>query len=169
MQRWILVGLCVFAAGCGSTGDKVLQDFGIKDRPEDYVSGADKVMAKLPDVAKVEIDRMNAAQRRGQILYDKGENNSLNGAYYKRTKVYESSHPLDANASTRTSQNNPVTFIGYIEYSFQYYESSRRSNRVEAESETADIPTGDRGSETYRYRFDSASTWNGVKGERYSE
>ena len=167
MWRRMIVGLCVIAAGCGSTGEKVLQDFGIKDRPEDYVSGADRVMAKLPDVAKVEIDRLNAAQRRGQILYDKGD--GLDGAYYKRTKVYESSRPLDANAASRTSQNTPVSFVGYIEYSFRYYESSRRPTRVEAESELANIPSSERGSETYRYRFDGGGNWTGGRGERYSE
>ena len=60
MRRWIWVGLCAGLAGCGSTGSKVLQDFGVQERPEDYVSGADRVMTKLPDVAKVEIDRLNA-------------------------------------------------------------------------------------------------------------
>ncbi len=167
MRRWTWVGLCVIAAGCGSTGEKVLQDFGIKDRPEDYQSGADKVMANLSDVAKVELDRMNMAARRGQILYDKGK--GLDGAYYKRTKVYDNSRPLDANAATRTNQNNPVTYVGYIEFSFEYYESARKQTRVEAESEIADIPSRDRGSETYRYRFDSGANWTGGKGERYQD
>jgi len=144
-----------------------LQDFGIKDRPEDYVSGADRVMAKLPDVGKVELDRLNAAQRRGQVLYDKGT--GLDGAYYKRVKVYENSHPLDANAASRTNQNSPVSYVGYIEYEFQYYESARKTTRVEAENELASIPSGDRGRETYRYRFDGGGNWTGGRGERYSE
>jgi len=167
MRRWIIIGLCVCAAGCGSTGEKVLQDFGIKDRPEDYQSGADKVMAKLPDVAKTEMDRMNMATRRGEILYDKSDR--LNGAYYKRTKIYESSHPLDANPAAKSSRNAPLAFVGYIEYSFQYYESPRKQTRVEAESEVANIPSGERGNETYRYRFDAGGNWTGGKGERYTE
>ena len=168
MWRWTLVGLCVLAAGCGSTGEKVLQDFGIKERPEGYQSGADKVMAKLPDVGKTEIDRMNAASRRGQVLYEKGKN-GIEGAYYKRTKVYEGAHPLDATPASKTSQNTALSFVGYIEYSFEYYESPRKQTRVEAENAVSDIPSGERGDETYRYRFDAGSNWNGMKGERYQE
>jgi hypothetical protein len=158
----------VAAAGCGSTGEKVLQDFGIKDRPEDYQSGADKVMGNLDNVGKVEMDRMNTASRRGQILYDKGDGLTT-GAYYKRTKVYENYHPLDAAASSKTNRNDPLSFVGYIEYNFRYYESPRKPTRVEAEAQNADIPSGNEGSETYRYRFDAGGNWTGGKGEPYTE
>jgi hypothetical protein len=159
--------LCVAAAGCGSTGDKVLQDFGIQDRPEDYVSGADRVMVTMQDVGKVEMDRMNAAQRRGEVLVDNSD--PLKASYYRRVREYESFHPLDANAATRTSQNQPVSFVGYIEYDFQVYESNRVVSRSEAATLPADIPTGRRGRETYRYKFDSGGTWNGGRGEAYKE
>jgi hypothetical protein len=168
MRRWILIGAFALAAGgCGSTGEKVLQDFGIKDRPEGYVSGADKVMQNLPEVAKVEIDRLNAAQRQGEILYEKVD--ALNGAYYKRIKVYETSRPLDAQATTRTSRSDEMGFVGYIEYGYQFYESARKQTKTEAAAQSADISTGRRGQETYRYRFNSGSVWNGGKGERFKE
>lgn len=159
--------LCVAAAGCGSTGGKVLQDFGIKERDEDYVSGADRVMVTMQDVGKVEMDRMNAAQRRGEVLYDNSD--PLKGKYYRRVRIYESFHPLDANAAPRTSQNKPVTFVGYIEYDYQVYESNQVENRTEAATLPADIPTGRRGRATYRYKFDSAGVWNGGRGEAFKD
>lgn len=159
--------LCVAVAGCGSTGDKVLQDFGIKDRPEDYVSGADRVMATMQDVGKVEIDRMNTAQRRGEVLFDNTD--SLKGRYFRRVREYESFHPLDANAATRTQQNQPVSFVGYIEYDYQVYESTRADTRAEASTLPADIPTGRRGRETYRYKFDAVGNWNGGRGELFKD
>jgi hypothetical protein len=167
IQHFGMVILCLAAAGCGSTGDKVLQDFGIKDRPEDYVSGADRVMVTMQEVGKVEMDRLNAAQRRGEVQYDNSD--PLHGRYFRRVRVYESYHPLDANAATRTSQNQPVSFIGYMEYAFQVYESERVETRTEAATLAADIPTGRRGRETYRYKFDSAGTWNGARGESFKE
>jgi len=159
--------LCLAAAGCGSTGNKVLQDFGIQDRPEDYVSGADRVMVTMQDVGKVEMDRMNAAQRRGEVLYDNSD--PLKGKFYRMVRMYESYHPLDANAATRTSQTQPVTFVGYIEYDYQEYESTRVETRTEAGTLPADIPTGRRGRETYRYKFDSAGAWNGGRGEPFKD
>lgn len=167
IRRFGVAILCVAAAGCGSTGNKVLQDFGIQDRPEDYVSGADRVMVSMQDVGKVEMDRMNAVQRRGEVLYDNSD--ALRGAYYRRVKVYESYHPLDANAATRTSQNQPVSFVGYIEYDYQVYESSRAESKTAAATLPTDIPTDDRGREAYRYKFDSAGTWNGGKGELFKD
>lgn len=159
--------LCIAAAGCGSTGNKVLQDFGIQDRPEDYVSGADRVMANMQDVGKVEMDRLNAAQRRGEVLFD--DSDSLKGKYFRRVREYESYHPLDASAATRTSQNQPISFIGYIEYDYQVYESTRADTRAEASTLPADIPTGRRGRETYRYKFDGAANWNGGRGELFKD
>ena len=150
-------------AGCSGTGSKVLQDFGLQDRPEGYVSGAERVLTKLPDVAKPELARLNAAARNGEVLYEKFD--SLTGAYYKKVKVYEDFRPLDANYAGRTSTREDVSYVGYIEYVFQYYESPRRPSRIEASAELADIPTGERGGETYRYDFSSGGVWDGAKGE----
>lgn len=155
--------LCVFAAGCAGVTDKVMQDFGVQDRPEDYVSGADRVMERLNDVGKAELNRMNAENRAGRIEFD--ESDELHGKFYKVLKRYERHYPLDANATGRTSGNRERGFVGYVEYSYSYYEGPRKNTRVEAGDAVADIPTRDDGRETYRYRFNSAGAWNGTRGE----
>lgn len=155
--------LCVVGVGCGSVGDKVMQDFGIKDRPEGYVSGADRVMERLNDVGKTEMNRLNMQNRAGRVEFD--DTDELHGKYYKVQKRYERYYPLDANPSGRTSANRERGFVGYVEYTYQYYEGPRKSSRVEAAAAIADIPTHDDGRETYRYRFNSAGAWNGTRGE----
>ncbi len=160
----LILWLGAFICGCSSgSGSKVLQDFGLQERPDDYVSGSDKVMAKLPDVGKAELPRLNAASRTGEVKYEKLD--ALRGAYYKRVKVYEDFRPLDANYTTRKPTQESVSYVGYIEYSYQFFESPRQESRIEAQAEIATIPTGDRGSETYRYQFGSSGNWNGAKGE----
>lgn len=154
---------CVCVSGCGGTADKVLQDFGIQERPEGYVSGSDRVMERLNDVGKSELKRLNLKDRRGEVRYD--DTDPLYGKYYKVVKVYERFYPLDANASGRTSGKRERGFVGYIEYSYSYYEGPRKSSRAEAAAQLADIPTGEGGRETYRYRFNSGGMWNGGKGE----
>ena len=154
----------VLMAGCGGTGNKVLQDFGIQDRPDDYVSGSDKVVARLNDVGKSELKRLNLLDRRGEILYDNSD--ALRGKYYKQLKVYERFYPIEANSTGRTAGNDERGYVGYIEYVYQMYEGPRKNTRAEAMAELADIPTGDDGRETYRYRFNSAGTWSGGKGEK---
>lgn len=154
---------CVCVSGCGGTADKVLQDFGIKDRPEGYVSGSDRVMERLNDVGKSELKRLNLKDRRGEVRYD--DTDPLYGKYYRVVKVYERFYPLDANASGRTSGKRERGFVGYIEYSYSYHESPRKNSRAEAAAQLADIPTGEGGRETYRYRFNSGGMWNGGKGE----
>ncbi len=157
--------LVTLAAGCASdgSGSKVLQDFGLQERPDDYVSGSDRVMAKLPDIGKAELPRLNAGSRGGDVLYEKTD--SLHGAYYKKARVYEEYRPLDANYSNTRNARQEVNFVGYIEYTYQIYESPRRPSRVEAMAEIPNIPTGQRGTETMRYRFGSGGNWDGVKGE----
>lgn len=155
--------VCVCIAGCGGAANKVLQDFGIQNRPEGYVSGSDRVMERMNDVGKSELNRLNLQNRRGEVRYD--DTDRLHGKYYKVVKVYERFYPLDANASGRTSAKRQRGFVGYIDYSYSYYESPRKTLRAEAAIEVADIPTGEGGRETYRYRFDAAGTWNGGKGE----
>lgn len=158
-----VIVVCICAAGCAGAGTKVLQDFGIKDRPEGYESGTDRVMARMNDVGKSEMNRMNLQARRGEVLYDDAD--ALRGKYYKVVKVYERYYPLDANPSGRTSVSRERGFVGYIEYSYSYYESPRKTSRTEAGAQVADIPTGDGGRATYRYRFNSGAVWNGAKGE----
>lgn len=164
MERLACVAIaCICAAGCGGATGKVLQDFGIRERPEGYESGADRVMARMNDVGKSEMKRLNLRERRGEVRYD--DRDALRGQYYKAVKVYERFYPLDANASGRTSTSRVRGFVGYIEYSYSYYEGPRKISRTEAAAQVADIPTGEGGRETYRYRFNSGGAWNGAKGE----
>jgi len=153
----------VCASGCGGATDKVLQDFGIRERPEGYESGTDRVMARMNDVGKSEMKRLNLRERRGEVRYD--DTDALRGRYYKAVKVYDRFYPLDANASGRTSVRRERGFVGYIEYSYSYYEGPRKISRTEAAAQAADIPMGEGGRETYRYRFNSGAVWNGAKGE----
>lgn len=155
--------LSVCVAGCAGVGSKVLQDFGIQDRPEGYESGADRVMAKMGDVGKAELNRLNLEQRRGDLRYD--DTDELHGKYYKVIRKYDRYYPLDANATGRTSATGKRGFVGYIEYSYSSYEGPRKNTRVEAAAQIADIPTGDNGRETYRYRFSTGGVWNGAKGQ----
>lgn len=154
----------VALAGCSGTGNKVLQDFGLQDRPEGYVSGSDRVVERLADIGKTELNRLNLADRRGEIMYD--DEDPLHGKYYKKLKVYERFYTLDANSTGRTAANDQRGYVGYIEYAYQMYEGPRKNTRAEAMAELADIPTGEDGRETYRYRFNSAGSWNGGKGEK---
>ena len=88
MKKWTCVVIaCVCAVGCGGATSKVLQDFGIKDRPEGYESGSDRVMARMNDVGKSEMKRLNLLERRGEVLYD--DQDALRGRYYKAVKVYD--------------------------------------------------------------------------------
>jgi hypothetical protein len=159
-----VLSLAAILAACTSGGgSKVLQDFGIQDRPDDYVSGSDKVLARLPEVGKAELPRLNAAERAGEIKYEKMD--SLRGAYYKRVKVYDDYRPVDANYTSRKSGRESVSYVGYVEYTYEFFESPRRESRIEAQAEIATIPTGKGGSELYRYHFGSGGTWDGGKGE----
>ena len=161
--------LCLVVAGCGGGGsgggvvDTVMQDFGLKDRPDEYVSGADKVYARLNEVGQGEMKRLNIENRHGEIKFD--EAGGIRGKYYKEVKVYESFHPLDANATGRTAGSSTRGFVGYLEFGYRYFQGARKVNRTEAEAEVANIPTDNRSRETYRYRFNSAGQWMGGKGE----
>jgi len=160
---------CVLITGCvggGSSGDvmdKVLTDFGIREPGEDYVQPSDKVYARLDTVGKTELDRMNAENRFGEVKFEESE--ALGGGYYKERKVYENYYPLEASRMSRTSQSERG-YVGYIDYSYRIYQSERVPSRTEAQALSADIPTGDRGRETYRYNFGPAGDWSGAEGER---
>ena len=40
-----------------------------------------------------------------------------------------------------------------------------KPTRTEAQAESATVPNGEEGRETYRYKFNSGGTWDGGKGE----
>lgn len=158
------VVLCSCAGGPeGGVADKVMMDFGLKKRPEGYVSGSDRVFEQLGTVAAAEMKRMNAAEQRGTVQFQK--DGEFKGKYYKEVKVYEAYFPTDAAPSSRPSEEERG-YYGYIDYSYRMMQSKRCANGTEAAAETADIPTDVTGRETYRYAFNSVGDWNGGKGER---
>lgn len=146
----------------GNVLDNVLGDFGLKERPEGYVSGADKVMQNLEGVGRSEMRRMNIANRQGEILYQ--TNSEGEGRYYKKVKVYGNYYAQRARAVTR-SNDDDRGYVGFIEYSYRVYESARKRNRTMAAAEEASIATDKTGRETYRYNFSSSGNWRGGKGE----
>jgi len=161
----VLLGLCI--AGCaGQDGqtvtETVLSDFGLKEKPEGYVSGSDKVYERLNEVGAIEMKRMNMEERLGEV---KVEEDGLQVKYYKSVKEYVSYFPLDAQASSGAADRSRG-FVGYLEYRYRVLESARKPTRTEAQAESATIPSGEEGRETYRYRFGGGGTWDGGKGER---
>lgn len=166
MKKLALAVMILGLAGCqrspGEITTKVLQDFGLKARPEGYVSTSDKVFQKLGEVGDTELQRLNAEGRHGEVKY---QEKGAGGQYYKEVKVYEKAAPLDARSITGTQSSGPA-YVGYIEYSYQLMQSERKPTRIEAEAESATVPTGVNGRETYRYNFNGAGIWDGVKGEK---
>lgn len=169
MVRLAAAVACVaLVAGCASDSgsgvvDTVLQDFGIKDRPEGYQSGSDKVFGRLSEVGTSELKRLNAAGRHGVIKFDEGD--GVRGKYYKEVKVYENFYPSDA----QRSGTGPVAergYAGYIEYAYRIYQGRRCNNRTEAQAELSTIPTEERGRETLRYQFSSGGVWLGGDGQK---
>jgi len=152
-------------AGCAGAGNTVLEDFGIRDRPDDYVSGEDKVFERLPNVGKAELARLNKEAGKGEVKFQDG--GALQGKYYKELKVYENFFPLEARSTTKggTGPNRQRGYTGYIEYAYRIYQSPRKNSRPEAAALKADIPTTQRGRETYRYKFNASGTWLGGKAE----
>lgn len=163
----VLVGLVLLLCSCQRTPsqvvDKVLVDFGVREQPEGHVSGADRVFERLAGVGRTEIKRLNQEVRHGEVKFQ--EEKGLRGKYYKEVTVFEDFHPLDAQATSRTSDNDRG-FVGYIEYSYRKFQSVRTSGRTEAAAQSADIPTDQTGSEVYRYRFGPGGEWDGTKGEK---
>jgi len=168
VKRLAVILAFLTAAGCetpeGGVANKVLVDFGVREAPEGYERGSDTVYNRLSDVGATELRRLNAENRHGTVKF---EQEGLRGAYFKELKVYEDFYPLDAVATTSGTQRDRG-FLGYIDYTYRVYQSARFESRVEAETATATIPTGDSGRETYRYRFNQGGFWNGSKGERAS-
>lgn len=143
--------------------DKVLVDFGLREKPEGHVSGADKVFQQLPKVGEAELKRMNLAARHGEVKFQK--EGDYKGKYYKEVKVYDAFYPLDAQPVPKTDQGDRG-YVGYIEFAYRIYQSERKSNRVEAAAASATIPTDVTGRETYKYEFSASGQWDGDKGDK---
>jgi hypothetical protein len=167
VKRLVFLFLVLSFAGCQGQGgqtvvETVMSDFGLKEKPEGYVSGSDKVVERLNEIGEVEMKRMNQAERLGEVQV---EEDGLQVNYYKLVKEYVSYYPVEASATSRASDRDRG-FVGYIEYRYRMLQGPRKATRTEAQAESATIPSGDEGSETYRYRFNSGGTWDGAKGER---
>lgn len=166
LRYMCLAFLSVALAGCetGPSGvaDKVLADFGLRDRPEGYVSGTDRVVERLGAVGTTEMKRMNMKERHGEVKFQ--DDAGFGGKFYKEVKKYEEANPLDAQPMSRAAAGERG-FVGYVEYRYRIYQSERRDTRAEAEALSANIPTEDSGSEVYRYRFNSGGIWDGQEGE----
>ena len=170
MNKFYIVLAAIFIAGCQGQGgqtvvETVMSDFGLKEKPEGYVSGADKVVERLNEIGEVEMKRMNQAERLGEL---KVEEKDLQVSYFKVVKEYISYYPLDASATSRASDRDRG-YVGYLEYRYRVLQGPRKPTRTEAQAESVTIPTGEEGSETYRYRFNSGGSWDGGKGERTRE
>ncbi len=167
-MREIIVAVlcCLGVSACqteGGVANKVLSDFGLRERPEGYVSGTDLVYQNLGAVGDAEIKRLNLRERHGEIKF---QQDGLRGKYYKEVKVYENFYPLDASPANRSGQGSAQSYYGYIEYAYRVYQSKRFSSRSEAETGSATIPTDKEGREVYRYNFTSGGNWDGGKGTR---
>ena len=171
VKKLLLVLACVtLAAACSSTpgevAEKVKYDFGIGEKPEGYVTGADKVMANLDGVGKAELKRMNIAERYGEV---KVQQDGLTVKYYREVKKYEDYIPIDARARSQSShggQGGGTTYTGFIDYTYRIYQTERKAKRVEAEAASATISTDQTGRESYRYTFTQGGVWDQAEGQR---
>lgn len=153
-------------AGCASAPDgvvnKVLSDFGLKERSEEFSQGSQGVFKNLNGVATAEMKRMNQVEQHGSVKFQReGE---LHGKYYKEVKVYEAYYPTDVRPITGSSTSGG--YHGYIDYQYRLHQSMRKDTAAAAEAESADIATDITGRESYRYTFGQGGAWDGVKGEK---
>ena len=167
MKKLALVAVCALLCSCQRTPGEVMQkvkyDFGIGEKPEGYVSGAERVMQNLDKVAQTEMKRMNIEGRHGEVQFQEEE--GLRGSYYKQVKLYEDFYPLDARATSKAAEGGRG-YLGYIEYTYRVCQSERKPNRTEAAAASATIRTNQTGRETFRYTFSPGGVWDGKKGEK---
>ena len=168
MKKALLVALiCMALVSChtpeGGVVNKVLTDWGIRKPPEGQVSETDQIFPRLGAVGATEMKRMNTDMQKGQVKFQK--ESDLKGKYYKEVKVYESYYPVEVKAISRAGENESG-YEGYIEYAFRMYQSMRRGAAVEAEAESASIPTDTAGRDLYRYHFRASGEWDGAKGDK---
>ena len=157
----LLLGLPACQTPPEGVANKVLADFGLKERPEGYVSASDEVFKRLDNVGKAELKRMNLTHRHGEV---KQETQDLKTRFFKEVKTYEKYYPLDANATAGTAGSSRG-FTAYIEYSYRVFQSPRFETRAEAEASSASDPTDQQGREVYSYKFGPTGNWDGAKGE----
>jgi len=157
--------LCILLTACqtdsGDVVDKVLADFGLRDRPEGYESGSDRVYQRMETVGAAEMKRMNTAGRHGEIKFVE---DGRRGQYHKEVKVYESFVPVDVSGSTGGGARERG-FSGTIEYRYRILCGEAKPTQAEAAALDANISSEETGRETYRYSFSSNGIWDGAPGE----
>jgi len=146
----------------GGVVNKVLSDFGLKEKPEGYVSGADRVFENLSTVGATEMKRLNTLEQHGKVKFQ--QDAELRGKYYKEVKVYEAYFPSEVKPVSGVHE--ATGYVGYIDYQYRIFQSMRKESAALAEGETADIPTDTTGRERLRYEFGSTGDWKGGRGER---
>ena len=169
MRRVLVIACVCMPALCscqrspGQVVDKVLVDFGLREKPEGYDSAADKVFGRLAGVGEAEMKRMNLEGRHGQVKFQ--EQSNLKGKYYGEVKTYEAFYPLETQPVAK-SEDKGRGYVGYIEFAYRMYQSERKNTRAEAAAESACVATDETGRETYRYTFGASGQWDGRKGQK---
>lgn len=159
----ICAALCSCQSPEGGVVNKVLSDFGLREKPEGYVSAADKAFPNLNTIGPVEMSRLNTAERQGEVKFQ--QESGLKGKYYKEVKVYENFYPIDVTPAGHGGGGDRG-FVGHIDYMYRVYQSPRVDTRSEAANESASISTDVTGREQYRYNLSQSGEWDGAKGER---
>ncbi|HIJ64364.1 MAG TPA: hypothetical protein HPP77_00325 [Candidatus Hydrogenedentes bacterium] len=166
MKKFAAIVMCLGLWACqrtpGEVVEKVLVDWGVKEEPEGYVTGSDRVFERLREVGRSEMRRMNYEARHGEVKFQ--EDAGIGGKFYKEVKVYEDCRPVDVRARAKSSKSERG-YVGFIDYTYRIYQSARKSSRTEAEAETADTLTDIAGRDTYRYHFTGGGQWDGGEGE----
>lgn len=168
MKKVVLAALvCIGLASCqtpeGGVVNKVLTDFGVRKAPEGQPSATDEIFQRLGAVGATEMKRMNSELLKGQVKFQ--QESDVKGKYYKEIKVYQSFYPVEVKNVSRAGESESG-YDGYIEYAYCMQQSMRRATAVEAEAESADIPTSTTGRDQYRYHFRAGGEWDGAKGEK---
>lgn len=158
--------VCLLLVSCQtdsgvSVTDKVLSDFGLRERPEGYVTGSDRVFEELDKVGASEMKRLNGLERHGDVKFDE---EGRRGQYYKEVKVYETYIPLDVSGTTGGGTRDRG-FTGVIQYRYRVFQGEPKPTKAEAAAQSATIPVGDEQHESYRYNFSTNGVWDGSVGE----
>lgn len=164
---WFMVIIVVVLSSCqtdseGGVVNKVLSDFGLREKPEGYVSETDKVFQRLGEIGATELQRLNLENRHGEVKF---EQKGARGEYYKEVKVYTQYYPMDAKPVSHSGESGQ-SYTATITYTYQIYRSAPKATRVEAQEATADIPTETEGREIYRYSLGPGGVWDGQKGQK---
>ena len=162
-----IITLCLSITACQtdsgiSVTDKVLTDFGLRDAPEGYVTGSDRVFEEMDIVGTTELKRLNGQERHCEIKFD---DQGRRGSYYKEVKVYDSFIPMDVSGSPGGGGRSRG-YTGTIQYKYRVLRGENKPTKAEAAGESATISSGEEGRESYRYNFSVSGIWNGAAGER---